>query len=64
MTTWARTMTTDLVAFDPANVRDRADYTDPTREPGGIAWVMVNGELVVRDGRYLGRRTGRRLSPA
>ncbi|MCW2944118.1 MAG: N-acyl-D-amino-acid deacylase [Actinoallomurus sp.] len=54
----------DLVAFDPATVRDRADYTEPTREPEGISWVMVNGELVVRDGRYLGRRGGRRLVPA
>ena len=54
----------DLVAFDPATVRDLADYPEPTREPKGIAWVMVNGELVVRDGRYLGRRAGRRLTPA
>ncbi|MCW2898873.1 MAG: N-acyl-D-amino-acid deacylase [Streptosporangiaceae bacterium] len=53
-----------LVAFDPANVGDRANYGDPTREPEGISWVMVNGELVVRDGRHLGRRTGRRLVPA
>lgn len=54
----------DLVAFYPATVRDLADYPEPTREPEGIAWVMVNGELVVRDGRYLGRRAGRRLTPA
>jgi N-acyl-D-amino-acid deacylase len=53
----------DLVAFDPAKVRDLADYTRPTREPEGIAWVMVNGAVVVRDGRYLGRRAGRRLVP-
>jgi N-acyl-D-aspartate/D-glutamate deacylase len=60
----ARGKAADLVAFDPANVRDRADYTESTREPEGISWVMVNGELVVRDGRHLGRRTGRRLVPA
>ena len=54
----------DLVAFDPASVQDLADYAEPTREPEGIAWVMVNGEFVVRDGRYLGRRAGRRLVPA
>jgi N-acyl-D-aspartate/D-glutamate deacylase len=54
----------DLVAFDPATIRDLADYAQPTREPEGIAWVMVNGQVVVRDGRYLGRRTGRRLVPA
>jgi N-acyl-D-amino-acid deacylase len=54
----------DLVAFDPASVQDLADYAEPTREPEGIAWVMVNGEFVVRDGRYLRRRAGRRLVPA
>jgi N-acyl-D-aspartate/D-glutamate deacylase len=53
----------DLVAFDPARIRDLADYAEPTREPEGIAWVMVNGQLVVRGGRYLGPRAGRRLVP-
>jgi N-acyl-D-amino-acid deacylase len=53
----------DLVAFDPASVRDQATYTDSTREPEGIAWVMVNGAVVVRGGRHLGARTGRRLVP-
>lgn len=54
----------DLVAFDPARIADLADYADPTRTPQGIAWVMVNGQIVVRDGRYLGRRAGRRLLPS
>lgn len=54
----------DLVAFDPKRVRDLADYDEPIREPEGIAWVIVNGELAARDGKYLGRRLGRRLLPA
>lgn len=53
----------DLVAFDAVSVRDRATYEDSTRPPTGIAWVMVNGEVVVRDGHYLGHRAGRRLRP-
>jgi len=57
-------MAADLVAFDPAKVRDLADYTEPTRAPEGIAWVMVNGKVVVRDGSYVGGRAGRRLAPA
>jgi N-acyl-D-aspartate/D-glutamate deacylase len=61
--TIAAGMAADLVAFDPAEVRDLADYTEPTREPAGIAWVMVNGQVVVRGGRYLGPRAGRRLQP-
>jgi N-acyl-D-amino-acid deacylase len=54
----------DLVAFDPARVQDLADYTDSTREPDGIGWVMVNGRVVVDDGRYRGLRAGQRLAPA
>lgn len=53
----------DLVALDPAAVTDRATYACPTREPAGISWVMQAGSLVVRDGRWLGRRRGRRLRP-
>jgi N-acyl-D-amino-acid deacylase len=53
----------DLVAFDSGTVADGADYDTPTRPPRGIAWVMQNGETVVRAGAYLGRRAGRRLVP-
>lgn len=35
----------DLVAFDPATVRDTGDYTDPCRHPTGIELVMVNGAV-------------------
>jgi N-acyl-D-aspartate/D-glutamate deacylase len=53
----------DLVAFDAGTVTDRADYEHSTRAPEGITWVMQNGEVVVRDGTFLGRRAGRRLLP-
>lgn len=54
----------DLVALNPATVRDRADYSDPLQPPEGIAWVMINGRVVVHDSQYLGPRAGRRLIPA
>jgi len=40
----------DIVVFDPATVRDLATYADSTRPSAGIRHVLVNGELVVRDG--------------
>ncbi len=40
----------DIVVFDPASVRDRATYADSTRPSAGIRHVLVNGELLVRDG--------------
>jgi N-acyl-D-amino-acid deacylase len=53
----------DLVAFDAAAVTDVGDYRDPVHPPRGLAWVMQAGTAVVRDGRWLGVRRGRRLLP-
>ncbi|GAA0529461.1 amidohydrolase family protein [Saccharopolyspora thermophila] len=54
----------DLVAIDPDAVIDVGDYQDPLRPPIGIAWVCQAGRTVVDAGRYMGPRTGRRLTPA
>ncbi len=40
----------DIVVFDPATIVDRATYREPTLPPAGIAAVLVNGVMVVRDG--------------
>ncbi len=48
----------DLVLFDPAEVRDRATYEDPTRTPDGISQVFVAGQWTVRDGAHTGARAG------
>jgi len=54
----------DLVAFDASAIADDCDYLDPARTPSGIAWVMMAGEQAAENGAYLGRRSGRRLTPA
>ncbi|MCH8144233.1 MAG: amidohydrolase family protein [Gemmatimonadetes bacterium] len=41
----------DLVVFDPDRVNDRATYQNPTQASDGIDFVLVAGEVVVRDGR-------------
>ena len=51
----------DLVVFDPATISDQATYQDPKREPAGVHWVVVNGELVYDHGRHTGARPGRVL---
>jgi len=51
----------DLVLFDPDRVTDRATYEDPHQFPEGIDLVVVNGEVVVEDGRHTGARPGRVL---
>ncbi len=40
----------DIAVFDATRVVDRADFENPTRFSDGVCYVLVNGELVVRDG--------------
>jgi N-acyl-D-amino-acid deacylase len=43
----------DLVAFDPASVRDNATYEEPTRLASGVEYVVIGGELAVDGGRLV-----------
>jgi N-acyl-D-aspartate/D-glutamate deacylase len=53
----------DLTVFDPATVKDESTYAEPHRYPTGIPYVMVNGAVVVDNGRLSAARTGRVLAP-
>jgi N-acyl-D-amino-acid deacylase len=54
----------DLVLFDPARVIDRATYEQPFQYPDGIAAVIVNGSMALRDGVRSNAATGLVLKPA
>jgi N-acyl-D-aspartate/D-glutamate deacylase len=51
----------DVVVFAPDTVIDRATFQDPHQYARGIAWVLVNGRIVVEDGRHTGVLAGRVL---
>jgi N-acyl-D-amino-acid deacylase len=51
----------DLVIFDPASVVDRATFENPFQYPEGIATVIVNGQVVLDEGRHTGARPGKVL---
>jgi N-acyl-D-amino-acid deacylase len=49
----------DITLFDAATVADAATFSAPIRAAKGIELVMVNGDVVWRDGRSTGARPGR-----
>jgi N-acyl-D-aspartate/D-glutamate deacylase len=51
----------DAVVFDFDRLQDCSTYTEPLLYPGGIEYVLVNGQLVIDHGRHSGRRPGRIL---
>jgi len=52
----------DIVAFDPATVRDQATFTEPGQPPIGIDYVIVNGQIAVAGGVQSEVRAGKVLS--
>ncbi|MFZ5918033.1 MAG: N-acyl-D-amino-acid deacylase family protein [Chloroflexota bacterium] len=51
----------DIVIFDPDRVIDRATFAEPHQYPEGIAWVLVNGQLVVERETHTGQLPGKVL---
>ena len=55
-------MAADLVVFDPARLRDRADFgADATLQSEGVDYLFVNGTLVIDDGELTDAMPGRLL---
>ena len=48
----------DVVVFDFATIQDKATYEQPMQYPVGIDYVVVNGQLVVDQGKHTGARPG------
>lgn len=51
----------DLVLFDFDKIIDKGDYNDPNQYPVGIEYVIVNGEVVIKNGEDTGKRPGKVL---
>lgn len=48
----------DVTVFDPERIIDRATYTQPFQYSEGIEYVLVNGTLVLDQGKHTGARPG------
>jgi len=51
----------DIVIFNPEKIIDKATYVNPHQFPEGIKYVIVNGEVVVKQGKHTGLMQGKAL---
>ena len=57
----ARGLKADVVALDPATVRERGTLENPSVLAEGVSHVVVNGGVTMADGKLTGSRSGRVL---
>jgi len=57
----AKGQAADIVIFNPKTIIDRATFEEPSQFPQGIEYVLVNGEVVIKEGEHTGRYPGRLL---
>ena len=51
----------DVAVFDPAKIIDNATFDKPFEPPAGIPWVIVNGQVAVKNGEPTKSLSGRAL---
>ena len=51
----------DIAIFDSEEISDMATFEDPHQYAVGMKYVLVNGELVVEEGKHTGRHPGKIL---
>jgi N-acyl-D-aspartate/D-glutamate deacylase len=49
----------DLIVFDGEKITDRSSESNPFQYAEGVEWVLVNGEIVLQEGKFNGKREGR-----
>lgn len=52
-------MDADLIMFDPKTITDRSTFKNPTEPPDGIEYVILNGEIAVRNNIRVNSRLGK-----
>ena len=52
----------DVILFDETKITDKATFEQPHAYSEGISYVLVNGILVVENGKHNGRRPGQILT--
>jgi N-acyl-D-amino-acid deacylase len=53
----------DLAVWDDRTIATRNSFENPLKLANGVSHVLVNGQLVLDDGRHTGATPGRPLKP-
>jgi N-acyl-D-amino-acid deacylase len=48
----------DLTVFNPEKIIDKATWQNPHQYPEGIEYVVVNGQIVIQEGKHTGKLPG------
>lgn len=51
----------DITIFDLEKISDKSTYENPRQFPSGIKWVLVNGKVVVENGKHIKTRAGKTI---
>jgi len=51
-------MAADIVVFDEKLVGDQSTFSKPHAYSTGFRYIIVNGKLVIEEGRHTGTRSG------
>jgi N-acyl-D-amino-acid deacylase len=51
----------DVVIFDYDKIKDQSTYEHPFASPSGIDYVLVNGQVVIEQGKHTGAKPGKVL---
>jgi N-acyl-D-amino-acid deacylase len=51
----------DIVIFDYNSIEDKATFENPAKAPSGIKYVVINGEIAVRENNIINDRLGRSI---
>ena len=54
-------MAADVIVFDYNGLTENATFAQPHELSSGMKYVIVNGEVVLEDGKYTGKRPGKVL---
>ena len=52
----------DVIVFNPKTYKDKADYTDAFQFAEGLEYSIINGQIVIENGKYLDKKEGRVLT--